>query len=137
MTSNWVRRRKGKKGDSSGISVPQLEVMETSWVGVAWRAEVILSYQRKKLALCLRPPLINQEPCKTAGKSKALCFIFQPGVGDRGCFSGEQASSTVCRKLAGHLFQPSVPLTQQGSWSHRPGKSLARPGHPPTPGWGT
>lgn len=90
------------------ISAPLLHVMDSTRVGVVWGAEIILSHQRKKTAVCLGPPPINQEPYKAAGKSNALYFIFQPestGVGNRDCFFGEQASSAVCRKLAGHLFQ--------------------------------
>lgn len=40
--------------------------------GVVWRAEVMLSYRRKKAVVCLGSPPINQEFCNTAGKSNAL-----------------------------------------------------------------
>lgn len=110
-----------EEGRHCRISAPQLCVRETSpgrggrvRAGVAWTAEVMPSHQRKKSAVCLGRPPINQEMFNAAGKSSALCFIFQPAstwVGNRGCLFGGQARPAVCRKLAGHLPQQPVPLT--------------------------
>lgn len=107
---------------------------QSGWV--VWTAEVILSHQRKKPAVCLGPPSINQEPCKAAGKSNALCFIFQPestGVGNRDCFFGEQASPAVCLQEAGRTPVPAIrPSDPAGEL--RPQTSQVLGG---TPSWGT
>lgn len=113
---------KGKREGSAAISVAQLFVMETSLGGGGrggngLRTEVMLRHQRKKPAVSLGPPPTNQELCNAAGESNALCFIFQPessGVGNRGCFFGEQSRPAACRKLEGHLRLQPVPLAHQG-----------------------